>query len=404
MENENMQKIYLLQGGMQHYAWGGAEYLPALLKQASQPNMTYAEWWLGTHSALPSTVMVNGNAQPLAEFIAEHPQVLGKKSRAKFGDELPFLLKILDVAKPLSIQLHPTKTQAEQGFILENQQGIDPKASNRTYKDANHKPEMMVALSDFWLLHGFRHKVDIIAELKRHISLRGLAEKLETQNLHDFYADIMQADQAQLADWLLPIIHGQKQAFNEGKLPLENPDYWVLYTMQAMDIAEDKLDAGLLCFYIFNLVHLQKGEGIFQAAGIPHAYLRGQNIELMATSDNVIRGGLTPKYVNIPALLEIVDTQEITPNILPIAQTQYHTFENFVDDFTLTEVNLVQNEHIKCMSESAEILLVMSGELEIQGETENYCLSQGQSVFICADSAYTLRANQTSNAVIAKLP
>ena len=123
----------------------------------------------------------------------------------------------------------------------------------------------------------------------------------------------MLAAQSTLANWLLPIIEANQQPYKNGELALDNPDYWVLYTMEAMAISPEKLDSGLVCFYLFNIVHLKEGEGIFQDAGIPHAYLRGQNVELMACSDNVIRGGLTPKYVDIVELLKIVDCREVTP-------------------------------------------------------------------------------------------
>ena len=137
---------------------------------------------------------------------------------------------------------------------------------------------MMIALSDFWLLHGFKNKSDIIKTLEARSSLVPLAKKLHEQDLHAFYADIMQAEQAQLHQWLSPILLENQAVYEANSLNLTNPDYWVLYTIDAMNIALDKLDAGLICFYLFNIVHLKKGEGIYQDAGIPHAYLRGQNI------------------------------------------------------------------------------------------------------------------------------
>ncbi len=399
-----MRKIYKLQGGMQYYAWGGEHYLPELLKQPYQQGQHYAEWWLGTHNAMPSTILMHNSSVPLATFIAENPQILGEKSRILFGDTLPFLLKILDVAKPLSIQLHPNKAQAEQGFLLENQQGIDLDDPYRTYKDNNHKPEMMLALSDFWLLHGFRHKQDIIRLLSRYPSLTPLAERLKKHKLHQVYAEIMQADQSQLATWLMPIVQANYRTFLKNRLNLDNPDYWVLYTMQAMNITENKLDSGLLCFYFLNLVHLQKGEAIFQAAGIPHAYLRGQNIELMATSDNVIRGGLTSKYVNISALLEIMDTREITPNILPKSKSSYHTFSHFVEDFALCELTFEQNTVFECHSRSAEIILAIEGALQLNHVKENQYLQQGEAAFVSADCDYSVQGIKKGQAVIAKLP
>ncbi|VEH67695.1 mannose-6-phosphate isomerase [Rodentibacter pneumotropicus] len=169
-----------------------------------------------------------------------------------------------------------------------------------------------------------------------------MAEKLCTQDLHSFYADVMQADQSQLYQWLAPIIEQNYEAYAANELELENPDYWLFYSMEAMDISLEKLDAGLVCFYLFNIVRIKKGEGIYQEAGIPHAYLRGQNIELMACSDNVIRGGLTPKYVDIPELLKVVDCREVEPQIIPAAphDVRVFTYSTPAKDFALQIFNM----------------------------------------------------------------
>lgn len=398
--------IYKLVGCEQHYAWGGENYIPTLLGLENPTGQPYAEWWLGAHSSAPSLVEIAEQKQPLTDLLLASPQLLGEKSAVQFGQDLPYLLKILDVAKPLSIQLHPTKQQAELGFIEENEKGIDLKAPKRTYKDRNHKPEMMIALSDFWLLHGFKRKSAILATLQQRPSLAALATQLEKQSLADFYAFIMQATQAQLAEWLLPIIEENQVAYSAQQLSLDNPDYWVLYTMEAMEIAAEKLDAGLVCFYLFNIVHLKEGEGIFQDAGIPHAYLRGQNIELMACSDNVIRGGLTPKHVDIPELLKIVDCQEIEPKIIAKVpeNSRIFTYPTPAKDFALTNIRYQQNELHQCHSHSAEILLVMSGQVKISQNSTALVLKQGESAFISSDVDYQIEGIQEGYCVVAKLP
>mgnify|MGYP000025396919 FL=1 len=144
----------------------------------------------------------------------------------------------------------------------------------------------------------------------------------------------------------------------------------------------------LVCFYLFNIVHLKEGEGIFQDAGIPHAYLRGQNVELMACSDNVIRGGLTPKYVDIVELLKIVDCREVTPQIISAApqnQSEF-TYKTPVKDFALAQIRVEPEKHTKVNLQSAGILLVMQGELKIQEKSTALTLKQGESAFITADS------------------
>ena len=398
--------IYKLTGSLQHYVWGGHQYIPQLLNIPTEENQYYAEWWLGAHHSAPSTIEVDGKNVLLTEFLQKNPTALGAQSRASFGDELPYLLKILDVAQPLSIQLHPTKAQAEIGFAEENAKGIDLKAPTRTYKDNNHKPEMMIALSDFWLLHGFKNKLDIIKTLEERSSLVPLAKKLHEQDLHAFYADIMQAEQAQLHQWLSPILLENQAVYEANSLDLTNPDYWVLYTIDAMNISLDKLDAGLICFYLFNIVHLKKGEGIYQDAGIPHAYLRGQNIELMACSDNVIRGGLTPKYVDIPELLKIVDCREVAPKIIPSApqDARIFTYATPAQDFALQNIQYECGETHHLKAQSASILLVMKGQLNLRSETTALSLKQGEAAFITAGSVYEVEGLIEGYAVVAKLP
>lgn len=398
--------IYRLTGQVQHYAWGGKNYIASLIGLNSVKDQPCAEWWLGAHPSAPSEIENVTGKQSLIEFLSQNPTALGQVSRQQFGDELPYLLKILDVEKPLSIQLHPTKAQAEKGFEAENAKGVSLTDSTRTYKDRNHKPEMMIALSDFWLLHGFKKKSQILATLNARPSLQPLAEKLGKQSLAEFYADVMLADQSTLANWLLPIMEANQQSYKNGELVLDNPDYWVLYTMEAMAISPEKLDAGLVCFYLFNIVHLKEGEGIFQDAGIPHAYLRGQNVELMACSDNVIRGGLTPKYVDIVELLKIVDCCEVIPQIISAApqnQSEF-TYKTPVNDFALAQIRVESQQHTEVNLQSAGILLVMQGELKIQEKSTALTLKQGESAFITADSHVEIMSEKGGYAFLAKLP
>lgn len=401
-----MNKLYPLEGRLQHYIWGGKDYLAELLKLNNKTEQHYAEYWLGAHPSAPSLLQINQQTISLDKLLSQQPELLGEQSLRQFGNELPYLLKILDVAKPLSIQLHPTKRQAEIGFELENQKGIPLTDPKRTYKDRNHKPEMMIALSDFWLLHGFKSKQKIVQTLSERPSLAPLIAKLGDKNLKDFYAEIMQADQSTLQHWLMPIIEQQQSAFQQNQLAMDNPDYWLLHSIQAMDIPLNKLDAGLVCFYLFNIVHLQTGEGIYQDAGIPHAYLRGQNIELMACSDNVIRGGLTPKHIDIEELLKVIDCQEIEPKIIPKASEHLPIIDYATPakDFALTRISYQVNQEFSQQAKSASILLVMDGALKIQTGNEQHQLSQGQVLFIASDTSYHIQAVEQGYGVIAQLP
>ena len=399
--------IFKLTGTHQHYDWGGTSFIPNWLKLKQTEDKPYAEYWLGAHRSAPSLIEFEGQWLPLDRVIDKAPKLLGEESRAKFGDELPYLLKILDVKQPLSIQLHPTKAEAELGFERENQLGIALNAPNRTYKDRNHKPEMMIALSDFWLLHGFRPLAEIKSVLAERPSLQGLAQRIDTVGLPQVYREIMQAAQAQLEKWLLPIISEKQLEYQQDKLKWDNPDYWVFYSMEAMGISSEKLDAGLLCFYLFNIVNLKKGEGIYQGAGLPHAYLRGQNIELMAASDNVIRGGLTPKFVDIPALLNTIEYREVVPKIIPAYQGEealylYPTPE--AKDFAMQRLSFNPFDEEAFITTSASILLVMAGSLYIDLGEDSIHLSQGEAVFISADTQVDTIGESDGYAVIATLP
>lgn len=399
--------IFKLTGTHQHYDWGGANFIPNWLKLKQTEDKPYAEYWLGAHRSAPSLIEFEGQWLPLDRVIDKAPKLLGEESRAKFGDELPYLLKILDVKQPLSIQLHPTKVEAELGFERENQLGIALNAPNRTYKDRNHKPEMMIALSDFWLLHGFRPLTEMKSVLAERPSLQGLAQRIDTVGLPQVYREIMQATQAQLEKWLLPIITEKQLEYQQDKLKWDSPDYWVLYSMEAMGISSEKLDAGLLCFYLFNIVNLKKGEGIYQGAGLPHAYLRGQNIELMAASDNVIRGGLTPKFVDIPALLNTIEYREVVPKIIPAYQGEealylYPTPE--AKDFAMQRLSFNPFDEEAFITTSSSILLVMAGSLYIDLGEDSIHLSQGEAVFISADTQVDTIGESDGYAVIATLP
>lgn len=403
--------IFKLRGKIQHYDWGGAIFIPHFIKLDEHETLAkpYAEYWLGAHKSAPAEIEVEGKWVTLDKVIQSAPELLGEGSRSQFGDELPFLLKILDVKQPLSIQIHPTKAEAEYGFAQEEQNGVALNAAHRVYKDRNHKPEMMIALSnDFWLLHGFKSISDIQTSLEAHDSLKPLATYLHDRDLPSLYAYIMQAEKEQLAQWIKPIIYNRLPSYQADKLSPDEADYWVCYLFEEMGSNLDNIDGGWVSFYLFNIVHLKKGEGIYQGANLPHAYLRGQNVELMANSDNVIRGGLTPKHIDIPALLHSIDYRAITPNIIPA----YEASEEFIHlyntpeakDFALQSFEFKPFDEETFTATSASILLVMKGSLYIDLGDDDIHLDQGESVFIGAGSKVDIIGETDGYAVVATLP
>ena len=254
--------------------------------------------------------------EPLDKLIAEAPEaILGQAANAHFGGRLPYLFKILDVHKMLSIQAHPTLAQARRGFARENAEGISLEASSRNYKDDNHKPEIGVALTEFWMLHGFR-PLEQIAETFGQYSRAGCADarlspaagcrpatimRPAAGLLRELYSNVMTMPQEQV-DSLLNALLSRLQA--KPPSDKDSADYWALRAAENFPLPGGHRDRGIFSVYLLNLVHLRPGQGTFQPAGVLHAYLEGVNVELMANSDNVLRGGLTTKHVDVPELLE----------------------------------------------------------------------------------------------------
>lgn len=303
---------FYLDGTLQHYAWGGFNYLYNFLAQVNTERRPAAEIWYGTHAKGPSRIPQN--AQNLREIVEQNPVgFLGPQVAGRFDNQLPFLLKLLDVREMLSIQLHPTKMAAEVGFRREEALGKDRAAPDRNYRDDNHKPELGVALTDFYLLHGFRSDGEIEDSLLRFGNWhQHLLPIFQDKGIRGLYQHIMRLPQATINELLEPVVSLIKRAPSSD---LENPLFWAARALERYSENGDR-DRGVFSIFLFNLVHLRPGEGIFQDAGIPHAYLRGTCIELMANSDNVLRGGLTPKHIDVPELLKHVNTESVTPNIL----------------------------------------------------------------------------------------
>ena len=309
-----MTKLFSITGEIQNYAWGGFQFIPDLLGIESGKNKC-AEYWLGAHDKAPSVLKTSGGDEPLNNYLSKNlKENLGVEITKKFG-RLPFLFKVLDVRDMLSIQVHPTKKEAEKGFKLENEKSIPLTAPHRNYKDDNHKPEIMVALSEFWLLHGFLSKDKLMQVLNRTPEFNGLISIFTEASYLGVYKYVMEQSQEDCNKMLQPLVDRILPLYKSGKLEKSSPDYWAA---KAVDLAEDDsvLDKGIYSIYFFNIVKVNKGEAVFQDAGIPHAYLEGQNMELMANSDNVLRGGLTPKHIDVPELLKHVAFDETIPDIM----------------------------------------------------------------------------------------
>jgi mannose-6-phosphate isomerase len=374
-----IEPIYKLHGIVQHYQWGGTDYLPNLLLETNVKGEPWAEYWLGVHPKGTAKVDTNSGQQDLAELLHDHPALLGEKVVSTFG-ELPFLFKVLDVKEMLSIQLHPTREVAEQRFAKEEAAGIPLLAPHRNYKDKNHKPEVMVALTDFWLLHGFRHRSAIEHSLKEIPGWGNLAPVLASKGVTGLYEKVMTATDEEVYLLLDPLYH--HLAEKQEMLTPEQADYWAWQAFLQYS-TEKHHDRGIFSIYWFNLVYLAEGEGIFQDAGIPHAYLRGVNVELMANSDNVLRGGLTPKHIDVPELLDNINFSAVTPQILrgETGQGRGLNYPVPVPDFTLKQYQLATGEEVTTQETGPRILLIMKGKANLNGQI----FDRGEAAFIPAN-------------------
>jgi mannose-6-phosphate isomerase len=371
------RNVYKLKGTIQHYAWGGYDFIPRLLGIDNSGKQPFAEYWMGAHSSAPSHLL-NGNASiPLNELFQSNPQLLGSHTRQKFR-QLPYLFKLLDVREMLSIQVHPSKEEAEKGFDAEEERGLELTSPKRNYKDRNHKPEVMIALSDFWLLHGFKPE----AELKATLSvpqLRSLIPVFDADGYEGLYRYVMELPQQEVNAMLSSLVQKEvrRRSFHESER--NEPGYWV--GEYYLNSKTENIDRGIFSIYFFNLVYLQPGQGIFQGAGVPHAYLCGQNVELMANSDNVLRAGLTNKHVDIDELLKHTRFEAVHPDILTGEHGEHENiFHLPVEDFMIGQIILNASDCYTLRPTGPEILICVKGEATVNaGNTLN--INKGE-VFI----------------------
>jgi mannose-6-phosphate isomerase len=346
-----MQKAYKLHGVNKHYDWGGTQFIPSLMKANNESNKPFAEYWMGAHPSALAQIETNNGTVSIHEF-----------------GTLSFLFKVLDVAKMLSIQVHPTKENAEKGFLLEQAAGIPIDAPNRNYKDQNHKPEVMVALSDFWLLHGFLAPELLSARLQEFTQFHSLQEIFKLEKYQGLYSYFMYLPTSESDQILKPLLIEAVASVQKGEVNQSHPHWWANKYYHGV-VPDDNIDKGIFSIYILNIVQVKKYQGVFQGAGLLHAYLEGQNIELMANSDNVLRGGLTPKHIDIDELIKHVNFEPTYPAILN--GDSMNGIETIypcpVADFGLSKMVLNRGESYTINTQSIEMLLVMEGQVELDG-------------------------------------
>lgn len=372
-------------GSEQHYSWGSPSAIPELVGRA--PNgRPVAEVWFGAHPAAPSRLAAESDSD-LLTYLATEPGrgQLGEQALARFGAELPYLLKLIAPAAPLSLQVHPDLDQAQAGFAREEEAGIPREAADRLYPDANHKPELLFALSQFRALSGFRsprRALELVRGLDAHLS--------------DRLARILQDD---------PTAEGVRQAITvllaPGGVSAEEVRAVVAACEQRMgtrgaSVRIDRTvallgetypgDPGAVAALLMNPVLLQPGEALFVPARTPHAYLSGLGVEVMANSNNVLRAGLTPKHIDPAELLDILDCVAAPPvRIAPEVVGHTRVFYAPVEDFELSVTKLAGQGGVDLPGHGPRIVLVIAGVGRLgTAESDPVDVGPGDSFFVPA--------------------
>ena len=369
-------------GSVQNYAWGSTTAIPAFLgvPPDGQPQ---AELWLGAHPVAPATV---GGAS-LAERIAADPEgVVGRAAVAEFGALLPYLLKVLAAAQPLSLQAHPSRAQAEEGFVREEAAGVERSAANRLYRDDWPKPEMLVALGDVEALCGFAEPDEtyaLFARLDVEVAQQ-LVAPLEgggPEQLAEVFGRILRLSEAD-REVVAQVVTAAAEALEAGDV--EGDPAFERFVRTAVELDEFYPgDPGVLAALLMNRIGFGRFEGIFLPAGNLHAYLHGTGVEIMANSDNVMRGGLTPKHVDVDELLAILDFRPAVPEPVEVVleSPSVWRYATPAPEFALWRVDGSTGSVVLPAADSGRIVLAVEGSVEIADGSSTRRMAQGESVF-----------------------
>lgn len=381
-----MTNFVLIEGKVQPYQWGGFNFIPDLLSGNQTPSPENssnpsAEYWLGDHPSAPSLICDNSVSE----------KTINQYLKSKSAPPLQFLFKILDVKDMLSIQSHPTMQQAKDGYVRENQQGISLTAKNRNYKDECDKPELMVALSEFWLLHGIKPIAKIEQSLATKPYLAPLLGVLKEHGLTAAFEFALNLENETVGTMHAHLTEDFSTATSrQEKFTKDNIDFWIhRWISQNPDTVN-----GILTLYFLNLIKMKTGEAIYQPPGLLHAYLEGQNVELMANSDNVLRAGLTPKHIDVAELLNTCNLNSSNPSDYIIQQrlkpNQIVEYTTPFEAFKLEELSSSRSKTVVWQSKQPEILFCYKGTAKISSDHgQNHDLNTGEALLILPGSNLT---------------
>jgi len=366
-------RVWKLENVIQSYAWGSTTLLAGMrgMKDSSGPE---AEVWMGAHAVAPSQCHLDGQLVGLDRVIAADPSILGPAGRVSSG-KLPYLMKLLAAGAPLSLQAHPTKAGAEAGFARENVLGIALDNPRRSYKDDNHKPELICALTPFRALSGFRATTSTV-EFFVSLGCSGLDEIVERiegggeRTLIDIVQHLL----------TLSAEEGRVLAEQVAGAVAEPGDHELERSIGRRIAEVCPGDPGIVIALMLEAVTLQPGEAIYLGAGRLHAYVDGLGVEIMAASDNVLRGGLTPKHVDVPELVSVLRPEVEPITVLGGVETDTGEFEypTPAPEFLLSRIEL--EGRVERVAEGPEIVVVTSGAADFGDES----LGPADSVFVPA--------------------
>ena len=384
----------LLDNVIQPYAWGSRTAIAEMLGQSSPSQGCQAELWMGAHPGGPSRLRRSSAVRTLLEAIQSAPEwELGPVVTRRFGKDLPFRLKVLAAEQPLSLQTHPSLAQAREGYARENQLGIPLNAPHRNYKDANHKPELLCALTPVEALCGFRHPGEtlalfdtlglpalepLLAPLRASPDARGLARTFEA---------LMTLPQERRRPLVDAVVAACATHSRHGG-PFRDE---LLQVVRLGAIYPG--DPGVVGALLLNLVRLRPGEALYLSAGNLHAYLGGVGVEIMANSDNVLRGGCTPKHVDVPELLRVLDFHCGPVDVLSALPGEHgeSVYPTPSEEFRLSRFSLRPGAPARPERRGPEILLCAEGSARLRLGADTLALPRGASVFVgAAEGPYTL--------------
>lgn len=370
---------FVMKNTTRHNAWGSYDGFRNYAHIPQAQDKPSAEYWMGDHPNDPSHILFSdGTSMPLDQAIRAAPQaLLGEAVSRQFGD-LPFLFKVLSASMPLSIQVHPDKAKAKAGFEREEASGIGLTAPERNYKDKNHKPELAVALSDFRALCGFRTAQE---------TARLLGPKL---------AGFFAFSAADFQESMIRLLKKALRLHDHEKHQLEAMALRQAEALRQSSNRTDRLageavlecyrhyphDGGAVSPLFLNLFELKPGQGLYVPAGVMHAYLSGTILEIMATSDNVIRGGLTQKHIDVDDLIAVIDFSAQPVLIQPVTEGAWKNWITEAHEFRLMEFSAVQQRRTSWDVTGPEILFCSQGNFQIECSAGSVSLAEGTSVFI----------------------